>query len=157
MGHKDLKSLHLIYEETKQLSRENHWYFNFKVDDGDYETRIDIAESGLFMRGNGKLPLQGYEMKCPDLIDFSKKTIIEFEESAKKSTGYFHAEHHKGHTEYTNTRDTKRDHLYDIIGFSVLKIWDWELKDGSWKEKLRLFLEKTHQSFYPGMSRLTPG
>jgi len=145
----DLDILFKIYNEIIRLNKVNSWYFNFKLDSGDYETRIDITETGLVMLGNGRLPLPGYEMKCPDLLDYSKKAIIEFEESAKKSTGYFHAELHKGHTEYTNTRDTERDKLYSLIKFQVLKIWDWELKNDSWKEKLESFLKSIHQSFYP--------
>lgn len=137
----DLEELHKIYEYVKLVCREKKLNYNFRVDDGNYETRIDINLNGHCSIGNGKLPLIGYEMFCPDLMDFVHKKIIEYEEEAGANTGYLHAKKNKGHTEYTNTRDSRRDLYYSVIKFDVLKIWEHELKDGSWKEKVEVFLK----------------
>ena len=143
MGEKDLVSLHKIYEEAQAMSYSENLGFNFKVDDGQFETRIDIREDGSWNKGDGKLPLIGSKMLCPDLIDFNKKKIIEYEESAAANTGYLKAKRNKGHSEVTNKKDTDRDLYYKIAGFDLLKIWDYELKDdGLWIPKLFKFLKK---------------
>lgn len=142
MGHQDITSLHKIYRYILHLNKENGWNFSFKVDSGSFETRIDISEDGKCFRGNNQLPLIGYSMYCPDLLDFSRKLIVEYEESSDKQTGYFHAKKsHKGHSDYCNTRDTERDAFYNIAGFKLLKIWDHELKDDTWMLKLDSFLK----------------
>lgn len=141
MGHKDLVKLHKIYEEIKKICKEYNWHQSFVVDDGRFETRIDIHSNGHWVRGNGKLPLISYEMFCPDLIDFNKKCIIEFEEEAKANTGYFNAKKHKGHVQETLTvRDEVRDEAYGIAGFQLHKIWESDFKSGKWKEYLKNFL-----------------
>jgi len=138
MGHKDLDSLHKIYREVQALNKKYFWYFAFKVDDGSYETRIDVNDNGDTFLGNGRLPLIGYEMFCPDLMEWNRKLIIEFEEEASSNTGFMKAKKHKGHTEYTNTRDTRRDNHYRK--FTLLKIWKKDLKSDIWKRKLQSFL-----------------
>src|SRR5579871_458419 len=122
MGHKDIDKLHRINRYVMILNKEKNWYFNFKVDNGSFETRIDCNENGHVVLGNGQLPLIGYEMNCPDLLDWNDGIIIEFEEEAKKNTGYFHAKKNKGHSDYTNTKDTIRDSHYKK--FILLKIWE---------------------------------
>lgn len=110
MGHKDLENLHIIYEEVKRLSLKHKWAYQFRVDDGDFETRVDIDTDGDWKRGDGKLPSDGYEIFCPDLIDFNNLVIIEYEEEAKKHSGYFGAKLHKGHFEELETsRDERRN------------------------------------------------
>ena len=73
-------------------------------------------------------------------MDWHRKLIIEYEEEAGKKKGAFGAKWGKrGHTEYTNTRDKRRDDHYNK--FSMLKIWEHELKDETWKKKLFNFLD----------------
>jgi len=141
MGHKDLDNLHKIYRQIQYLNKTKGWYFAFKVDDGDYETRIDIRLSdGSWSRGNGGLPLIGWDMKCPDLIDFNRKIIIEFEEEAKPNKGDRRI---KGHfPEVLNPRDQERDDLYAAAGFHLHKIWASDFKDEStWTAELEAFLK----------------
>ena len=142
MGHKDIDKLHRINRFILVQNKERNWNFNFRVDNGDYETRIDCNESGHVVLGNGQLPLIGYEMNCPDLLDWNHGIIIEFEEMAKKSTGMFGAKKHKGHTEYTNTKDTKRDSHYKK--FILLKIWESDMKSDVWKRKIQSVLNLSH-------------
>lgn len=152
MGHKDLVKLHLVYSAVQSIAKMYGWHFQFKVDDGNFETAIIIG-----MDGEWKLPgpesmeeLKAREFQeklfCPDLIDYYQKLIIEYEELAKPNTGYLGAKMHKGHTDYTNSRDTIRDAYYNKAGFNVLKIFENELKDESWKAKLRTFLESSQKS-----------
>ena len=141
MGYKDSDSLHKIYEYIKELSNKKGLLCNFHVDDGEFETRIDVTFGGKWYRGNGKMPENGYRMFCPDLIDYDNKLIIEYEEESKSNTGFFKAKKRKGHSDYTNTRDAQRDAFYVISGFKLLKIWDYELKkDIIWKLKLFEYL-----------------
>lgn len=147
MGYKDADSLHKIYEYTKTISNNLQLPYNFLVDDGNFETRIDISFDGKWKRGNGKKPEPGYEIFCPDLIDFENKIIIEYEEESKSNIGFFHARKRKGHSDYTNTRDTRRDTFYLVSGFKLLKIWNYELKkDIIWTLKLFEYLRNNINS-----------
>jgi hypothetical protein len=138
---KDLVTIHKIYSQANKTIKENKLPFHFKPDDGDYETRIDISETGLVEKGNGELPKPHFEMFCPDLIDFKNKRIIEYEEEAKKHSGYLGAKPNKGHfPELLNKRDDKREKHYKYAGFDFLKIWEGEIKDGSWYHKLKIWL-----------------
>jgi hypothetical protein len=76
------------------------------------------------------------------LIDYYRQKIIEYEELASPNTGYLHAKKNKGHTDYVNTRDSRRDLYYSGAKFDVCKIWEHELKDDTWKIKLTNFLLK---------------
>lgn len=135
-------SLYPIYAECKRLNDEFNFGFHFTWDQGSYETRIDINEDGNCFLGNGKLPLIGYTMKCPDILDFHNKIIIEFEEECKPDKG---ARKRKGHFDI-GTKDTQRDTLYNKAKFDVLKIWQ---SDKEWKKTLKKFLHyiycKRHQ------------
>ena len=127
------------------LNKERNWNFIFRVDDGDMETRIDCHENGDVRLGNNQLPLIGYEMQCPDLLCWDRSIIIEFEEEAKKNTGFMKAKKHKGHTEYTNTKDTRRDNHYRK--FILLKIWESDMKSDLWKRKIQSMLNLAY--LYP--------
>lgn len=137
MGHKDLDSLYPIVQEARRISDEFHLGFSFKWDQGDYETRIDISEQGYCFLGNGQLPLIGYQIFCPDILDYHNKIIIEFEEESKPNKG---AKRRKGHFEF-NKRDVRRDEYYKLGKFDVLKIWE---SNKNWKEDLKQFLIITH-------------
>lgn len=137
MGHKDLDSLFPIVQEARRISDEFGMGFSFRWDMGDYETRVDINESGHTWLGSGQLPLTGYRIFCPDIMDYKNKIIIEFEEECKPNKG---AKRRKGHFEF-NKRDVKRDWYYKLGKFDVLKIWSSNKK---WKEDLKQFLIITY-------------
>ena len=136
MGVKDLASLFPIYLEAKKISEEYNLGFQFKIDHGSYETRIDISDLGTCFIGNGKLPLIGFDMFCPDLLDYHNKIILEYEETARPNKG---AKRRKGHLE-VNNHDQNRDWAYARAKFLVLKIWD---SDKDWKTHLKKFLIET--------------
>jgi len=152
MGHKDIIKLHCLYNKIRELSNEHGWHFQFKVDDGNFETAIIIGMDGEWQlpgpESMQELKLQEFQEKlfCPDLIELYQKIIIEFEELAKPNTGYLGAKMHKGHTDYTNSRDSVRDEYYGKTGFHVLKIYENEYKDGSWISKLEKFLAQLVKS-----------
>jgi len=121
--------LYKIVNECRRLENEFRWGYQFKWDQGDFETKIEDPETGDFF--------------CPDVVDVHNKIIIEHEEEAKANTGYHKAKKHRGHTDYTNTRDRKRDAFYKKLGFEVLKIWE---SDKQWKTKLKQFLVNHYTS-----------
>lgn len=141
MGHRDLENLFIIYEEIKRLNKKHEWKYNFKVDSGDFETRVDIDTDGEWKRGDGKLPSNGFEIYCPDLIDFNNQVIIEYEEEAKPNTGFFRGKLNKGHfRELLTPRDELRDWYYTQAKFAFLKMWETDFQDGKWKAILYQFL-----------------
>jgi len=139
MGHRDLMSLYPVYQECKKISDELNFGFSFKWDQGDYETRIDINEDGNCVLGNGQLPLIGYEMFCPDILDYTNRIIIEFEEECQPDKG---AKKRKGHFEI-NTRDVRRGKYYNKAKFDLLRIWE---SDKQWKKTLKQFLVDTYHN-----------
>ncbi len=138
MGHVDIEILMEINKEIKKLNTK----YSFIVDHGSFETAIEFWGMGYHhppksanweeSRDNGN------EIKCPDLLDYSNKLIIEYEEEPKpgKKGGKLGK---KGHTE-ESIRDIHRDQLYRIAGFKVLKIWESEYKSKEFIEKLYDFL-----------------
>ena len=146
MGEVDIETLISINEEIKSICKENHLPFTFKCDHGSYETAIEFWSMGYFHppKSNSweEAKREQREIKCPDLLDYEHKLIVELEEEGgKKRTGAKLAT--KGHGpqgDITNKRDTNRDYLYRIGGFKVFKIWESEYKDGTWKAKLSNFL-----------------
>lgn len=137
MGHRDFDRIYPVWQEANRISEEFGLGFRFKFDQGNYETRIDISDLGTCFIGNGKLPLIGFEMFCPDVLDFHNKIIIEYEEEAKPNKG---SKRRKGHFE-GNNHDLKRDWAYTKAKFGVCKIWE---SDKKWKETLKQFLIKTY-------------
>jgi len=138
MGESDIAELMAINEVIKALKTK----FTFKVDHGTYETAIEFWSIGYYHPPKSKsweeLKGKGNEIICPDLLDYPNKLIIEYEEEPLpgKSTGKLGK---KGHTEESD-KDSHRDQLYRIAGFSLLKIWESEYNNNSYKEKLKKFL-----------------
>jgi len=139
MGHKDLMSLYPIVQECRRLEGQYNWGYQFKWDQGDYETVITINSDGSWESIGHKVGTVHYnKIYVPDIIDFHNKIIIEFEEEAKPNTGYLGAKKHKGHfQELPTSRDEERDSWYELAKFDVLKIYESQ-KD--WKERLKNFL-----------------
>lgn len=142
MGAVDIEILMEINEEIKK-----HGIYSFKVDHGEYQTGLEFWEIGYYHPPKSKsweeAKAQGNTIKCPDLLDITNKRIIEFEEESKpgKKGGKLGK---KGHTEESK-RDSNRDYLYRISGFNVLKIWETDYLNGTWKEKLYNFLNNQKQ------------
>ena len=110
------------------------------MDSGTYETAIEFWAMGYHHPPRSKswkeLKKQGNEIKCPDIMDFENRIIIEFEEEPKPGK--------KGHTEESD-KDERRDMLYRIAGFRVLKIWESEYINNSYNTKLYQFLHEVYK------------
>lgn len=147
MGGKDIVALHKIYEKIKSYCRANDLSYHFKVDDGSFETAIEFWALGYYhppKSENREASREaGNEIKCPDLLDFEHKLILEYEEEGqKKLSGDRLAR--KGHGpegDMPNKRDTDRDRLYRLGGFRLLRFYETDLKEENWK-KLYDFLQK---------------
>lgn len=144
MGIKDLVPLNNLVNVCRQLEREYNWGFVFAWDQGTYETAIIIREDGCWKSGrliSGWNELGSDEMFCPDIIDFNRHIIIEFEESpGKPRSGARLAK--KGHDpDGMDKRTSNRDLYYELAGFDVLKIFDFD-SDADKKKKIKAFLVK---------------
>ena len=134
MGESDIAILMDINEEIKKLKTK----YSFKVDHGKFETAIEFWAMGYYHPPKAKNWDSNPEIKCPDLLDYENKLIIEYEEEPKpgKKGGKLGK---KGHTEESKS-DSDRDQLYRIAGFKLLKIWESEYKDNTYVKKLASFL-----------------
>lgn len=146
MGEVDIAVLHPIYRKCVDLNKENNWNFQFKEDSGDYETMIEFILycdklQDHLVPHHPPLAKNWDEMdqcNAPDIMDFNNKIIIEYEEESKpgKKGGKLGK---KGHwTE--SKRDELRDERYKLSGFRVCKIWETEIKQNVWENKLFYFL-----------------
>lgn len=130
MGEVDVVVLDDIRKLTKKLDLENNWGFKFKIDLGTWETGIEFTAIGYFHPPKSmsweEVKEKGHELKCPDLLDYDNKIILEYEEepTAGKKMGKMGK---KGHTEESE-KDTHRDQLYRIGGFRLFKVWQSEYK-----------------------------
>lgn len=142
MGEIDYGNLHKIYRKCVDYCIQEKLPYQFKVDSGKWETAVEFWEMGYFHPPQSKswqeCKGKGNEIKCPDLLDYSHKLIIEYEEEPKpgKRGGKLGK---KGHVEESN-RDEDRDQLYRLAGFRLLKFWETDLKNNNWS-KLYNFLK----------------
>lgn len=142
MGEVDYGNLHKIYRKCVDYCIQENLPYKFKVDTGSWETAIEFWEMGYFHPPQSKswkeCKAKGNEIKCPDLLDYEHKLIIEYEEEPKprKRGGKLGK---KGHTAESD-KDEHRDQLYRIAGFKVLKFWETDLKEQNW-QKLYNFLK----------------
>lgn len=121
--------------------------FNFKVDVGNYETAIEfevgwkLSEEYVqaYHPPKSKSWKNNPDIKCPDLLDFHRKKIIEYEEeTGKRRTGARLAKKGHGHPgDLDNIRDSRRNSYYEMTGFKLLRIWE---SDKDWMEKIDVFL-----------------
>ena len=139
MGNQDIAALFAIKTQIKEISEKHTLSFAFKVDLGNYETAIEFVGDALFHPPLSKDWSTNPIILCPDLLDYHKKLIIEYEEEVgPKRTGTTLAK--KGHHregDYDNKRDARRNKFYSRGGFHVLRLWE---SDKDWKEKLENFL-----------------
>lgn len=158
MGVKDLVVLDDIRQTIKKLELENNWGFNFKIDLGTWETAIEFTVIGYNHPPKSKSwkesKQSGNEIKCPDLLDFKNRIILEYEEEGQKvrSGAYLATKGHGPEGDISNEKDSHRDQLYRIGGFRLLKVWQseykklksnglyvWESKEKQKKFELKLF------------------
>lgn len=128
MGVSDIMRVYPVYRLVTNQCEEFGWPYQFKEDLGSFETAIEFWAMGYHHPPKSKdwdeVKKAGHEIKCPDILDFYNKIIVEFEEESKpgKKSGKLGK---KGHTEESN-RDSNRDQLYRIAGFRLCKIWECE-------------------------------
>lgn len=151
MGIVDYGNLNKIYRVCVDYCKAEKIPFNLKADSGNYETAIEFWAMGYYHPPRSKswkdVKKQGNEIKCPDILDFEHKMIIELEEEPKPGKiggGGGGKQGKKGHVEESK-RDSNRDMLYRIAGFKLLKIWESEYKSNSYKEKLNKFLHEVYK------------
>lgn len=149
MGIKDLVPLNNLVNVCRQLEREYNWGFVFAWDQGTYETAIGISEEGHLEKPLTDTNWDRYKSRwrlfCPDILDYSNRIIIEFEESpGKPRSGARLAK--KGHDpDGMDKRTSNRDLYYELAKFRVLKIFDFE-DDKTVKKKIKQFLVKCYRS-----------
>ena len=142
MGVVDNSILQNINTEIKKFCKENKLPFSFKTDDGTYETAIEFTEIGYHHPPKAKNWDSNPNIFCPDLIDYPNHTIIEYEEEGgkRRSGARIATKGHGREFDLQNKKDIERDYWYEIGGFRVLKIWEHDYKNGTWKQKLHDFL-----------------
>lgn len=144
MGVIDAGPLFKIKYAALKYCKDNDLPFRFKIDLGTFETAIEFHTFGYYHPPRSKswdeCKAEGNEIKCPDLLDWYNRLIIEYEEEPKpgKPSGKLGK---KGHTEESE-KDSHRDMLYRIAGFKVLKIWESEFKSNSYLQKLSSFFDE---------------
>lgn len=121
MGEVDIENLHRVYRICVEYGK-IIGIFHFKVDDGSFETALEFDENNVYHPPKSKNWSNNPVILCPDILDFEKKLIIEYEEEsdAGKRMGKIGK---KGHWEESK-RDNRRDLLYKKHGFKILKIWE---------------------------------
>ena len=139
MGEIDIENLMKVYRECVSLCKEYDLDFTFTVDHGTFETAIEFIGSTPYHPPLSEDWRDKPIIFCPDLLDFSHKIIIEYdEEIGPRRTGAKLAK--KGHNREGDL-DTKRDHrrkLYYRDGeFRVLRIYEADIM---WRKKLAEFL-----------------
>jgi len=147
MGISDSTILHKICTKANKFSKDHDLPYHFKTDNGSFETAIEFWAMGYHHPPKSKSWEEskdnGTEIKCPDLLDYEHKLIIEYEEEPKpgKRGGKLGK---KGHTAESD-KDSHRDQLYRIAGFKLFKIWQSTYENENWQEKLLEFLLVSYQ------------
>jgi hypothetical protein len=141
MGEADIENLHKIYRICVDYAKLIDKGHNFRVDNGSFETALEFTEHKVYHPPISKNWDNHPVIICPDIIDFNKKLIIEYEEeSGNRRTGAYLAKKGHGHEgDYSTKRDVRRDGLYDKHGFKLLKIWQSD-DINKIKEKIFSFL-----------------
>lgn len=144
MGHKDLMSLHKIYERIKIISKENNLSYHFKVDDGDWETAIEFFYDDDEKWHTIHPPISvdwsnNPQIFCPDLLDYENKIIIEYEEEVgnPRPGARLATKGHNREGDLPNKRDTRRKEFYADGNYTVFQIWE---SDIHWEQKLERLL-----------------
>lgn len=145
MGVQDLEKLYPIYRACTEFCKLTELPFTFKVDSGNYETAIEFQD-GFHIHPPKSKNWDNTTILCPDILILSCDNIIgviEFEEeTGNRRTGAYLAKKGHGHEGDLDTkRDSRRNELYKITGFRVLRIWESHYNHNTiWKLKLFQFL-----------------
>lgn len=118
--------------------------FNFKIDNGLKETAILILDNGSCLSGACGFTaamIKDGSLFVPDMLDFNKKIIIEYEEESKPHRGVKIVK--RGHFEESK-RDTNRDYYYNLANFKLCKIWE-SLNKEDWQKKIDDFLNGSNE------------
>jgi len=149
LGIKDTISLHKIYGKLQELENKNGWGFSFVVDDGTYETAIIFHqdEEHYYRKPKEKDTWKDLDelevMICPDIVDFSNKIIIEYEEETgnRRSGAYLARKGHGHEGDLPSERDSRRNKFYSDNKFRFCRIWQSQLKSGDFVGRLFYFLQ----------------
>lgn len=168
MGIKDLVPLHAIYDEIKSLEKEFKWGFDFKVDNGSFETAIEFRDAWKnhqeeyiqcwhppMSRSWDEAKESGTVIRCPDLLDWHHKLIIEYEEAPgpRRSGAKLAKKGHGLEGDLTNDRDKWRDTYYRLTGFTILKIYQLNYEDDSYKFIIKDWLLKQFVKTIPNFGK----
>lgn len=139
MGHKDLDSLHRIYEKIKIICKKNDLSYQFNVDDGDWETAIEFIGDSSYHPPISRDWSSNSDILCPDLLDYENKIIIEYEEEIgdHKPGAKLAKKGHNRRGDMPNKRDFRRNQFYNDADFTFFQIWE---SDKDWPHKLETFL-----------------
>lgn len=134
MGFKDYEKLYEIYKLIQKLKQKNGWNFKFDIDSGNYETILVFNhETGEHRKirtlenwSNIKYP---EEVKCPDLLCYDLRAIIEYEEHTgpRRSGAHLAKKGHGFRGDMPNKRDENRNKLY-LKNFRLFQIHESELE-----------------------------
>jgi len=149
MGIKDLVSLYRIVKYARELENKYNWGYNFKWDQGSFETAILIhnEKQNMWQRPESNQTWKdiptSFALFCPDIVDFDKKIIIEYDETpGKPRSGARLAK--KGHDpDGMDWRTEQRNLAYTRAGFNIKIILD-TMEESKWKEELKKFLIKNY-------------
>ncbi len=145
MGERDYENLNIIYRECVEWCKKYKLPYHFTIDCGSFETAIEFTAIGYNHPPKSNNWEESREagniIKCPDILDFEHKIIVELEEEGQKHLSGARLAR-KGHGppgDMPNKRDEDRDYYYRIGGFKVLKFYEADLKERNW-DKLYQFL-----------------
>lgn len=151
MGKVDYENLHIIYRKCVEFCKNHNLPFSFKIDSGDFETAIQFKEIDINVIHHTHPPSSknwetNPEIKCPDLLDYHYKIIIEFEEEGckKRPGAYLATKGHGYEGDISTVRDTERNRFYKLSKFRFLRFYETDLKEENWN-KLYSFLLECHK------------
>lgn len=144
MGESDIENLHKIYRICVDYAKLIDKGHKFRVDLGSFETALEFTQYKVHHPPISKSWSNNPVIIVPDIMDFNKKLIIEYEEeSGNRRTGAHLAKKGHGHEgDLSTKRDVRRDGLYEKHGFKLLKIWESDDIKKT-KEKIFKFLNES--------------
>jgi len=144
MGEADIENLHKVYRICVDYSKLIGKGHKFRVDNGSFETALEFTQFNVHHPPISKNWNNHPLIIVPDIMDFNKKLIIEYEEeSGNRRTGSYLAKKGHGHEgDLSTKRDVRRDTLYEKHGFILLKIWESDDIKKT-KEKIFKFLNES--------------
>ena len=144
MGIQDNETLNIIKTWIKEIDIDNYFKFIVDFDTKEGRTRILIDEFGIWKKApfltrqeSEDYRSRGFRQFVPDLVDFDKKLIIEYQEEPKPCKGPKIIK--KGHTEFS---DRDKDIFYKLAKFKVLKLWENSIDN---KRQLEIFMKNVRR------------